>query len=187
VPAPEASRARARYTLAGMRRFFTLRWLGLHAAMVVIFAGFLALGWWQLRRAEGGNALSWGYTFEWPLFAGFVVFFWVKMMRDELQEAREAAADAEDPVTASEEQQLTLPAGARPRRSPPETGLADPQGSDDEQDEELAAYNAYLAQLNAEAGRGPGRFSGLGARRHAAAWRARPEPPSAPPVGDLEV
>src|SRR5260370_42637062 len=78
-----------------MRRFVALRWLGLHTAMIVIVAGFLELGWWQLRRAEGGNALSWGYTFEWPLFAGFVVVFWIKAMRDELREARAADDPAE--------------------------------------------------------------------------------------------
>jgi DNA-binding transcriptional regulator of glucitol operon len=165
-----------------MRRFLTLRWLGLHAAMVVIFVSFLALGWWQLTRAEGGNALSWGYTFEWPLFAGFVVVFWVKMMRDEMREAREreAGADGADgvPGAATEAEPLTLPAGARARRSQ----SAD-QVPDDEQDEELAAYNAYLAQLNAEAGRQSGWLSGRGARRHAAAWRSGPKPPS----GDVEV
>lgn len=168
-----------------MRRFLTLRWLGLHAAMIVIFAGFLALGWWQLHRAEGGNALSWGYTFEWPLFAGFVVVFWVKMMRDELREAqaREAGEEqAGEPGAASEVEPLTLPAGAG-ARSRPGTGPAEPQAGDDEQDEELAAYNAYLAQLNAEAGRQPGWISGRGVRRHAAAWRSRPKPPS----GDVEV
>lgn len=172
-----------------VRRFLTLRWFGLHAAMVVTFAGFLALGWWQFHRAEGGNALSWGYTFEWPLFAGFVVVFWVKMMRDELREARERAAAAlgagagpgagleADAGTAAEP--LTLPAGARTRRQGG-TGADGAQGPDDEPDEELDAYNAYLARLNAEAGQGAG---GLSARRHAAAARTGPEPPA----GDVEV
>lgn len=162
-----------------MRRFLTLRWFGLHAAMIVIFVSFLALGWWQLTRAEGGNALSWGYTFEWPLFAGFVVVFWVKMMRDELREARERAAAEQhpggEPGATSEAEQLTLPAGARARADGPEI-------PDDEQDEELAAYNAYLAQLNAEAGTQSGWSSGRGARSHAA-WRTRPRSPS----GDVEV
>ena len=183
-----------------MRRFLTLRWLGLHAAMVVIFAAFLGLGWWQLHRAEGGNPLSWGYTFEWPLFAGFVVVFWVKIMRDELREARQAQAGTEGGTeagtggaggeaageagqTAHTSERLTLPAGAR--RS--ERDQAGPPFPVEEQDDELAAYNAYLAQLNAEAGRKDGWLSGRGVRRHAAAWRTRPEPPSAPPAGDLEV
>lgn len=170
-----------------MRRFLTLRWLGLHAAMVVIFVSFLGLGWWQLTRAEGGNALSWGYTFEWPLFAGFVVIFWVKMMRDEVREAREREAGEArretghpadgEPAAGPAKEPLTLPAGARARRSPA-TGAADP---DDERDDELAAYNAYLAQLNAGAGSQSGGLTrGV---RHAAAWRSQPGPPS----GDVEV
>jgi DNA-binding transcriptional regulator of glucitol operon len=165
-----------------MRRFLTLRWLGLHAVMVVIFVSFLGLGWWQLHRAERGNALSWGYTFEWPLFAGFVVVFWVKMMRDELREAREREAGGDDadgkPGAVTEAEPLTLPAGAQARRSQ-QAG----QVPGDEQDEELAAYNAYLAQLNTKAGTQSGWPSDRGGLRHAAAWRSRPGPPS----GDMEV
>lgn len=170
-----------------MRRFLTPRWFGLHAAMVVIFVGFLALGWWQLHRAEGGNPLSWGYTFEWPLFAVFAVVFWVKMMRDELREARQREAGAEgggehpaerEPAAGIGADPLTLPAGARSRRSAA-TGPADP---DDEHDDELAAYNAYLAQLDAGTGSQSGGLSSRGVR-HAAAWRSQPGPPS----GDVEV
>jgi hypothetical protein len=45
----------------------------------------LALGDWQLHRAETGNELSWAYTFEWPLFSAFTVYFWIKSLRDELR------------------------------------------------------------------------------------------------------
>jgi hypothetical protein len=51
----------------------------------------LLLGYWQLRRAESGNELSWAYTFEWPLFAIFGGYFWVKSLRDELRS--QASAD----------------------------------------------------------------------------------------------
>ena len=47
----------------------------------------LYLGDWQLHRALSGNELSWAYTFEWPLFAIFGVYFWVKSLRDELRGA----------------------------------------------------------------------------------------------------
>jgi hypothetical protein len=81
----------------------------------------LWLGDWQLRRAEGGNELSWAYTFEWPLFAIFGVYFWVKSLRDELRspEATGAAGD---------------PAGAEP----------DPAA------DTAAAADAYLERLKAE-------------------------------------
>jgi len=32
--------------------------------------------WFELRRALGGNGLSWAYVFEWPLFAVFAVYMW---------------------------------------------------------------------------------------------------------------
>ncbi len=159
-----------------MRRFVSLRWLGLHAAMIVIVAGFLALGWWQLRRAEGGNALSWGYTFEWPLFAGFVVVFWIKAMRDELHEAQareDEASPAAAPATA-----VTLPASLRTPRggagpTAPDDAADEDGDGDGDGDEELAAYNAYLSRLNAEASRTGGWLSGRASRRQAASWGGR--------------
>jgi hypothetical protein len=168
-----------------MRRFLSARWLGLHAAMVAIVAGFLALGWWQLRRAEGGNALSWGYTFEWPLFAGFVVVFWIKAMRDE---SREAQADAGAPTPAAANVPLPAALRAGPGAVP---GASAPGGTvddDDADDAELAAYNAYLSRLNAEASRAGARLAGRAARRQAAAWAGRPaQQPTAGNPPHLEV
>ncbi len=155
--------------------------------MIIIVAGFVTLGWWQLRRAEGGNALSWGYTFEWPLFAGFVVVFWLKVMRDELRESQ-ARERGEAPTAPP----VRLPAGigvSRNEEDAPGTDIAadgvDPgnggagngggAGSgEDELDEELAAYNAYLSRLNAEASRSAGGLAARNSRRRAAAWAKRP-------------
>lgn len=63
------------------------RWLAWHVFIVLATAGMIWLGDWQLRRALSGNGLSWAYTFEWPLFAIFAVYFWVKSVRDELRPA----------------------------------------------------------------------------------------------------
>ena len=49
------------------RFLITPRWLGWHALVILIIVGMFWLGSWQLHRAESGNALSWAYTFEWPL------------------------------------------------------------------------------------------------------------------------
>src|ERR1700733_12744446 len=79
--------------MTGHRWQFMLRPRGLawHAIAVVAFFGMLWLGDWQLRRAEAGNELSWAYTFEWPLFAAFGVYFWIRSIREELRLAADRA------------------------------------------------------------------------------------------------
>jgi hypothetical protein len=116
------------------------RWLTWHAFTVVSVAGMLLLGNWQLHRAETGNALSWGYTFEWPVFAIFVVVFWGKTILDEARHPGGRAATQALPAAGlAADDDLALPDAAH---APVETddGAAN--------DPELAAYNAYLARLN---------------------------------------
>jgi hypothetical protein len=93
---------------------------------VILVPSFLALGYWQLTRALGGNTLSWAYTFEWPLFAGYLIY----IRRRLLHEATAQAASAAD-------------ADTKPDTDQPMT---------EAEDEELAAYNRYLAELE-ESGR----------------------------------
>jgi DNA-binding transcriptional regulator of glucitol operon len=121
-------------------------WVLVHLGALVLVAGFLALGWWQITRAASGNLLSYGYAFEWPAFAAFVVWVWVSEMRKALRqpppepsEAAEARATPEvSPAVA------TPPADPpRPRRRRNETAY------DDSDDPQLAAYNHYLAWRNA--------------------------------------
>ncbi len=139
------------------------RWLGWHLLMVVSFWGMLWLGDWQFHRALAGNGLSWAYTFEWPLFAGFAVVFWVKTIRDEFRIRRgempdgATAGDGRDDlpfgiqqIQASSVQVSSVQAG------PVQVGVA----AGEDEDEELSAYNAYLARLNAEVKR-HGRWHGL--------------------------
>jgi hypothetical protein len=122
------------------RFLITPRWLGWHVLMVVAFWGMLWLGDWQLHRALSGNALSWAYTFEWPLFAGFAVVFWARTIRDEFRIRRAGGELPEDTEAASAAQ--SLPAGL---------GVAQvQQPTDDAGDAEVAKYNAYLARLSDE-------------------------------------
>jgi len=124
------------------------RWLGWHAFVALSVVGMLWLGDWQFHRAEAGNALSWAYTFEWPVFSVFAVVFWAKTIIDEFR-----------PAAADEAGQLDPPAGAGPEHR---AGQAGPAADDaaGEQDPELAAYNAYLARLNEQV-QGHGRWHGL--------------------------
>jgi hypothetical protein len=118
------------------------RWLAWHAFAVVAAWGMLWLGDWQFHRAEGGNALSWAYTFEWPIFTVFGVVFWAKTIIDEWRQQTAAAAAARrNPIQVAPGASAgpELPAGAHT------AVLADDEAADDP---ELAAYNAYLARLN---------------------------------------
>src|SRR5690242_10123740 len=73
---PCGSVANTTVTLKGMKGLWTPAWIARHVLAVVLVLAFLALGWWQYTRATGGNGLSWGYAFQWPVFAGFVAFLW---------------------------------------------------------------------------------------------------------------
>ncbi len=143
-------------------RWLSRRALLLHATLAVTFPGFLALGWWQLHRALGGNELSWAYTVEWPLFSGYSVFMWWKL----LHEAPDAPSSAQASLPPPEEDATELGpgkdaaaeparAGARPPGRRPAEGAARQaaEPEDEDLDAALEAYNTYLAQLNLQGGR----------------------------------
>jgi hypothetical protein len=129
-----------------MKRLWTPAWLARHVLTVVLVAGFLGLGWWQISRAAAGNTLSWAYAVEWPLFAGFAVFVWLR----EVRHARHGDVAREGPAA-----RQTAPGVRRPVRSarvqPPPDGAGDA---------ELAAYNQYLSWLNANPGARPADYPG---------------------------
>jgi DNA-binding transcriptional regulator of glucitol operon len=133
-----------------MKGLWTPAWIARHLLALVLTAGFLALGWWQFDRAAGGNTLSWGYTFEWPVFAAFVVFLWFR----EVQVARHSGQDPPaEPETPAEKLPGAPVTVGRPVRVP--VRAAKP-----EDDPELDAYNDYLAWLAAHPGARPGDYPG---------------------------
>jgi hypothetical protein len=149
APATPAEGAAPQHSGPVWRFLIQPRWLSWHLLMVVAFWGMLWLGDWQLHRALGGNGLSWAYTFEWPLFAGFAVVFWAKTIRDEFRIKRgEVLGSAAD--SASDPDDLPVPVRVV------QASTASPG---DDEDPELSAYNAYLARLNTEVKR-HGRWHG---------------------------
>jgi hypothetical protein len=94
----------------------------MHVALVILVPTCAALCDWQVHRALSGNTLSWAYVFEWPFFAGYGTYVWWKLVHDQMGEPDGAATGATPSPRAGE-------AAAEP-------------------DEELAAYNRYLAKLH---------------------------------------
>jgi hypothetical protein len=63
---------------------------GLLIAEVLCVAGFVI----ELIRAQSGNGLSWVYVFEWPLFGGYAIYMWRKLLKD----SREGASALDRPA-----------------------------------------------------------------------------------------
>ena len=135
-----------------MRTLWTPRWLLVHAAAVVLVVGFVLLCWWQVTRAASGNLLSFGYAIEWPAFAAFVVYVWVKEARQAVRRQNGSAPAGDGPATDSEPAVQTGP--ARVRRSQ----IRNEAAYDDSGDPDLAAYNRYLAWLNANPHASPSEY-----------------------------
>ncbi|MGW4467122.1 hypothetical protein [Micromonospora sp. NBC_01796] len=136
-----------------MRRLWTPAWIGRHVLTIALVAGFMALGWWQISRAAAGNTLSWAYAVEWPIFAGFVIFLWIREARHTLRGGDPAAPTPPAPPKAG------TPGVRRPVRSARTARVLVPA---QESDPELSEYNHYLSWLNANPGARPGDYPGPG-------------------------
>jgi hypothetical protein len=106
----------------------------LHLTLLVVVPACVALCLWQLDRARSGNTLSWAYVFEWPILGAYAVYMWWKLVH----EPAPTAAPRGEVETVIEEGQSTADAGTIPTTA----------AGSEEEDEELAAYNRYLAELN---------------------------------------
>jgi hypothetical protein len=110
------------------RRLLTPSWVLVHLVVIALFVMTFFLGSWQLDKAEnGGGPVNWSYALQWPLYGFMGLWFYLRMLRDEVNRD----PDADEPGSAVVLYQ-------RPR--------IDTTG-----DPELAAYNAYLAELNEKA------------------------------------
>ena len=104
------------------------RSVGLHLAALVVVSGCLAAFWWQLHRALQGNDLSWAYCFEWPIFAVLGAVAWWQLIHEDDSE-RAARTD--------------------PRAAPAPVSPPVPTWRQEDESEELAAYNRWLGELAA--------------------------------------
>ncbi|MEU0538854.1 transcriptional regulator [Nocardia sp. NPDC005978] len=124
--------------------------------VIVAFAACLALGYWQWTRYESGSGTgqNLGYALQWPLFAGFVIFAYVRFVRLE-KAARDEVAQQGDPggADASDHGAASAP---RPRRVTSAAPREIPAGllperpkAAAEADAQTTEYNRYLAELHA--------------------------------------
>jgi DNA-binding transcriptional regulator of glucitol operon len=123
-----------------------------HLFVAAAVYGMLRLGLWQWHRANSatGGIQNYAYAFQWPLFAVFGVVLWIKTLQDELR--RPEGADRRDPRT-----QHALPDAHIIRQPGVRVGISTPEIAIDENDPEVAAWNARLAALNAATAAAEGR------------------------------
>ncbi|PRY42367.1 hypothetical protein [Umezawaea tangerina] len=107
----------------------TSRRLAIALVCVVSLVGCCGLAWWQWTRFESasGTFQNLGYVLQWPLFGLFPAFMVWRIRRLDAQRKAEPPVVAPTPV-------VTVDAVRTP--------VAD-------EDDELAVYNRYLAELNA--------------------------------------
>lgn len=122
-----------------MRRFLTPGWVAAHVMVTAFLVASFLLGGWQWDRAQeaGGGAQNLGYALQWPLFGLFAVFAWWRLLR--LERRRDAQSPAPPPPPAAHEAPPDPPPFRRPAARPE---------PDEEVDQELAAYNRFLARLH---------------------------------------
>jgi hypothetical protein len=72
--------------------------VGLVMAQVFCWSGFA----FELDRAISGNTLSWAYVFEWPIFAGYAIYMWRRLLREEVGKNDPPSRDqASEPANSS--------------------------------------------------------------------------------------
>lgn len=108
-------------------------WVG-HVLVLACCLVFVRLGRWQWDRAQSptGDWQNLGYALQWPLFAVVLAAAWIRFLWLE----RRRGAEPGPPAA------LTPPVPRRPAQPP-----IRPPTREDDPDDELAAYNAYLARL----------------------------------------
>ncbi len=144
--------------------------MGMHVTLLVLLPVFAWLTRWQLGRALSGNTLSWAYTFEWPLFAGYAVYVWWQLVHDRRAGIpdRSAPTGGGEPGGVGRDGSGQLEpgwalSGGRPKNTAIAASSAVEGGrgrgeryqpQTPEEKEALAAYNRYLAELSARSGAG---------------------------------
>ncbi|HTT59695.1 MAG TPA: hypothetical protein VMF33_06570 [Acidimicrobiales bacterium] len=114
------------------RKYFTLRAIGLHIALILWITLCALAAWWQVGRAIQGNALSFLYSIEWPLIGVLGIVGWYSMLN------MEKVSEHKEKARREYEERMRAEAQAARERAAAAEG----------EDPSLAAYNDHLAQLS---------------------------------------
>ncbi len=98
----------------------------------------------EVFRALDGNALSWAYVFEWPIFAVFAIYMWWNLLHGQDGRRRKPAA----PTIGPDGRPRAVPVATEPGEQPPPApgGSAPRAGADPD----LAAWQEYLVAMEAD-------------------------------------
>lgn len=153
------------------QRWFSARALRLHLALLVWSPGCLVAGWWQVDRALDGNALSYLYSVEWPVFSLVGIWAWWVLVHTDPDESVGARSRRRPAATGRSGAHVATPTSTLDGTAPGAPGpgadarlavaRADepgtvatavatpmsPTGPGDEEAAALATYNARLARL----------------------------------------
>jgi hypothetical protein len=105
-------------------------------ALVIFVPGCIAATIWQIGVARSGNDIGWAYAVMWPLFAAYGCVLWWHIVHDDPDAVglRGVLRLRSGPGSVAEAAERDLVRDEAIRRA-------------EEEDPELAAYNAYLAEL----------------------------------------
>ncbi|MDQ1731699.1 MAG: hypothetical protein QOK10_1858, partial [Pseudonocardiales bacterium] len=67
-----------------IRKFLAPRWIGLHLLVWSAVVAMVLLGRWQLRvsNSKHFDLQNFSYVLQWWAFSGFVLLFWLRVLRD---------------------------------------------------------------------------------------------------------
>jgi uncharacterized membrane protein len=125
-------------------------WILLHLVAIALIVAMVLLGRWQLLVSEHRHfhLQNFGYALQWWLFSLFVVFMWVRLVRDAVRRGSPAAAPSD---SSQDAEATTSSADDVPYRRYVMPSAAEPAG-----DALNAEYNDYLARLGRDTADGSG-------------------------------
>jgi hypothetical protein len=120
--------------------------VSLHLAVFVFVPGCALAAWWQINRAADGNQLSYLYSVMWPAFGVLGAYFWWMLIHTDYENVGLKGMRRQQAEAASVEPEASPCSPPPPNTTSPES----PISATAEEDPELAAYNARLAELAAQ-------------------------------------